>query len=183
MFSHWQYHWDKAFHFPGKFHVLVKIITDSVRLGVVYLNLVFSTANGVMFCEIYLQSVAHITTIPDLFILFTSFFLTDPRSPILHHRYSILIFQYTSKFYTFRLFFWSNHFPSNQRFQVIEFVERPVPEKLDMGFLCAASGATSRVRDSQVQSYPYNHIYDTHVTLGWISTDAFRAPHVNARKF
>ena len=39
-----QYHWDKAFHFPGKFHFLVKAITDSVRLKVVYLNLVFSTA-------------------------------------------------------------------------------------------------------------------------------------------
>ena len=38
-----QYHWDKAFHFPGKFHFLVKAITDSVRLGIVYLNLVFST--------------------------------------------------------------------------------------------------------------------------------------------
>ena len=50
-------------HFAGKFHFLFKTITDSVRLGVVYLNLVFSTANGVMCCEIYLQSVAHITTI------------------------------------------------------------------------------------------------------------------------
>ena len=45
-----QYHWDKAFHLPGKFHFLVKTITDSDRLGLVYLNLVFSTANGVMFC-------------------------------------------------------------------------------------------------------------------------------------
>ena len=25
-----QYHWDKAFHFPGKFHFLVKTITDSI---------------------------------------------------------------------------------------------------------------------------------------------------------
>ena len=59
-----QYHRDKAFHFPGKFHFPVKTITDSDRLGLVYLNLVFSTANGVMFCEIYLQSAAHITTDP-----------------------------------------------------------------------------------------------------------------------
>ena len=59
-----QYHRDKAFHFPGKFHFLVKTITDSDRLGLVYLNLVFSTANRVMFCEIYLQSAAHITTDP-----------------------------------------------------------------------------------------------------------------------
>ena len=58
-----QYRWDKAFHFPGKFHFLVKTITDSDRLGLVYLNLVFSTANEVMFCEIYLQSAAHITAL------------------------------------------------------------------------------------------------------------------------
>ena len=49
-----QYHWDKAFHFPGQFHFLVKTVTDSVRLGVVYLNLVVSTANRVIFNEIYL---------------------------------------------------------------------------------------------------------------------------------
>ena len=49
----------KGFHFSGKFHFLVKTITDSDRLGLVNLNLVFSTANGVMFCEIYLQSVVH----------------------------------------------------------------------------------------------------------------------------
>ena len=65
-----QYHWDKAFHFPGKFHFLVKTITDSDRLGLVYLNLVFSTANGVMFCEIYLQSAAHIITDPRFTNLF-----------------------------------------------------------------------------------------------------------------
>ena len=64
-----QYRWDKAFHFPGKFHFLVKAVTDSVRLGVVDLNLVLSTANGVMLGEIYLQAAAHndITTIHDLF--------------------------------------------------------------------------------------------------------------------
>ena len=33
---------------------------------------------------------------------------------------------------------------------------------------------------SQVQSYPHKHTRDT---LGWISTDAFLAPDVNARKF
>ena len=70
-----QYHWDKVFHFPEKFDFLVQTITDSVRLGVFYLNLVFSTANGVMLCEMYLQSTAHITTIHDLF--------TYPRSSIL----------------------------------------------------------------------------------------------------
>ena len=62
--AHSMHFLDKAFHFPGKFHFLVKTITDSDRLGLVYLNLAFSTANGVMFCEIYLQSAAHITTDP-----------------------------------------------------------------------------------------------------------------------
>ena len=46
-----QYRWDKAFHFPGKFHFLVKTITDSDRLGLVYLNLAFSTANGPWFLD------------------------------------------------------------------------------------------------------------------------------------
>ena len=32
LFLLFQYHWDKAFHFPGKFHFLVKTITDSDRL-------------------------------------------------------------------------------------------------------------------------------------------------------
>ena len=143
-----------------------------------------------MFCEIYLQSVAHITTIHDLFIYlfyFQVFFLSDPRSPILHHRSSILIFQETSKFYSLRLFFFFDYlsahlFQSNQRFQAIEFVDRPVPEKLNIGFLCSARGVASRVRDSQVQNYRYKHSRDTYVTLGWISTVAFLAPHINARK-
>ena len=80
-----QYHRDKAFHFPGKFHVLVKTVTDSVRLGVVYLNLVLRTANVVILCEIYL-SAAHnaITIVHDLFKIYfiSSFFLTDPGSLI-----------------------------------------------------------------------------------------------------
>ena len=82
------HHWDKAFHFPGKFHFLVKIITDSVRLGVVYLNLVLSTANEALLCEVCLQPTAHIfTTIQDLFILLSSFSknrssIPDPRSPV-----------------------------------------------------------------------------------------------------
>ena len=65
-----QYQWDKAFHFSAKFHFLVKTITNSDRLGLVYLNLVFSTANRVMFWEIYLQSAAHITTDPGFIYLF-----------------------------------------------------------------------------------------------------------------
>ena len=42
-----RYNWDRAFHFPGKFPFLVKTITASVRLGVVYLNLVLSTSRDV----------------------------------------------------------------------------------------------------------------------------------------
>ena len=135
-----QYHLDKAFHFPGKCHFLVKTITGTVRLGVVYLNIVLSRANRVLFCEIYfvkvicLQSVAHndITTIHDLFIYFISIFLADPRSsfsskPWGYAHNTVLFFDY-----------WSNQlFQSNQRFQAIEFADRarPVPEKLDVGFL------------------------------------------------
>ena len=82
-----RYHLDKAFPFPEKFHFLVKTITDSVRLGVVYLNLVFSTANGFIFCEIYLPSAAHndIATIHDLFkFIYFEFFkpILDPSFPV-----------------------------------------------------------------------------------------------------
>ena len=41
-----QYHWNEAVHFPGKILFLLKTITESDRRGVVYLNLVLSTANG-----------------------------------------------------------------------------------------------------------------------------------------
>ena len=81
-----------SIYFPGKFHFLVKTITDWVRLGVVYLKLVLGTANEIMFFEVYLQSAAHndITTIHDLFkIYFISSFFKDPRSPIPDPRFSI----------------------------------------------------------------------------------------------
>ena len=46
-----------------------------------------------------------------------------------------------------------------------------------MGFLfCGHEVLQVECAISQVQSYPYKHIRDT---LGWISTDAFLAPHVN----
>ena len=68
------------------FHFLVKTITESFRLGVVYLNLVLSTVNRVMLCVIYLQSVAHndISMIHNLFKIYfiISSYLTDPRSLI-----------------------------------------------------------------------------------------------------
>ena len=95
-----------------------------------------------MFCEIYLQSPAHITTIHDLFILLSSF-KTDPRFPILDPRSSILepefpVITLEVLLIKMVLFFdhWGNQlFQNNQRFPEIEFVDRPVPEKLDMGFL------------------------------------------------
>ena len=138
-----------------------------------------------MFCEIYLQSVAHITTIHDLLLLLLFFkwsSIPDSPSPILDPDFPVNL---EVLLITIILFFffdhWSDHlFQSNQRFQAIEFVNRPVPDKLDMGFLCSASGVASRVRDSQVQSYRYKHIRDTYVTLGWISTVAFLAPHIHS---
>ena len=43
-----------------------------------------------MYCQIYLQSAAHITTIHDLFIYcIFKFFFTDPRSPIPDPRFSL----------------------------------------------------------------------------------------------
>ena len=73
-------------------------------------------------------------------------------------------------------------FQNNQHFQAIEFLDQPVPEKLDMGFLLTMDREVLQVECavSQVQSYAYKHIRDT---LAWISTDAFLATHVNARKF
>ena len=127
----------------------------------------FSRANGIIFCVVYLQSVAHITTIY-LFIYFQVFFLNrslipDSPSPILDPRSSILDPDFPVHLEVLLikivLFFdhRSNHlFQSNQRFQAIEFVDQPVPEKLDMGFLCAASGAASRVR--QIVKYKTTRI-------------------------
>ena len=139
----------------------------------------FSRANGIIFCVVYLQSVAHITTIY-LFIYFQVFFLNrslipDSPSPILDPRSSILDPDFPVHLEVLLikivLFFdhRSNHlFQSNQRFQAIEFVDRPVPEKLDMGFLFYGHGSTgsavSRVRDGQVQSYPSKHIRDSYLT-------------------
>ena len=67
----------------------------------------------------------------------------------------------------------------------IEFLDQPDAEKLDRVFLLYGHEVLQvECADSQVQSYPYKHIRDIYVTLGWISTDALLpAPHVNARKF
>ena len=127
-----QCYWDKAFHF----HFLVKTITDSVRLGVVYL-LKFSVQYSEQVYVLWNLSTVCETHHPDpqFIYIFSSFFLTDPRSWITDPQ--TCFFQETSKFCSLRLFLlfdhWSNHlFQSNQRFQAIEFMDRPVPEKLDM---------------------------------------------------
>ena len=97
------YHWDKAFNFPGKFHFLVKTITDSVRLGVVYWNLVLSTASGVNFlwnlsavCGPHHHDPRFLFIYLFIYFIF-NFFLTKPRSsipnsrsPTLHPPISIL---------------------------------------------------------------------------------------------
>ena len=145
-----------------------------------------------MFCEIYLQFAAHITTDPPFIYLFYFQVLFNrssiPYSSILDPRSSILIFQYTLKFCWLRFFFfdhWSDQlFQNNQHFQATEFLDQPVPEKLDIGFLFYGHEVLQvECMDSQVQSYPYKHIHDTYVTLGWISTDAFLGPHIDACKF
>ena len=67
-----QYRWDKAFHFPGKFHFLVKAVTDSadsVRLWVVYSNLVLSTIQWTGLCSVKFTSSLRPT-------------MTSPRSTI-----------------------------------------------------------------------------------------------------
>ena len=129
--------------------------------------------------------------IHDLFIYFIfKFFLTDPwslisRSSILDPDFPVNLEVLLIKIILFFFDHWSDQlFQNNQRFQAIEFLDQPVPEKLDMGFLFYGHEVLQvECADSQVQSYPYKNIRDTYVTLGWISTDAFLAPHVNARKF
>ena len=123
-----------------------------------------------------------------LFIYFIfKFFLTDPwslisRSSILDPDFPVNLEVLLIKIILFFFDHWSDQlFQNNQRFQAIEFLDQPVPEKLDMGFLFYGHEVLQvECAVSQVQSYPYKHISDT---LGWISTDAFLAPHVNARKF
>ena len=145
-----------------------------------------------MFYEIYLKSAAHITTDPRFIYLFyfqvlfnrssiLDSSILDPDFPV---NFEVLLIKIILFFFEH----WSDHlFQNNQHFQAIEFLDQHVPEKLDMGFLFYGHEVLQvECADSQVQSsesYPYKHIRDTYVTLGWISTDAFLAVHVNARTF
>ena len=93
-----------------------------------------------MFCEIYLQSAAHIITDPRFIYLFyfkvlfnrsliPDFSILDPDFPV---NLEVLLI----KIFLFFFDHWSGQlFQNNQRFQTIEFLDQPVPEKLDMGFL------------------------------------------------
>ena len=95
-----------------------------------------------MFCEFIcsLRSTSPRSAIY-LFILFSSFFnrslILDPQSSILHPRFPVILEVLLIKIAIVLSFDHGSKklFQSNQRFQVIEFVDRPVPEKLDMGFL------------------------------------------------
>ena len=122
--------------------------------------------------------------IHDLFIYFIFKFFFN-RSSILDPDFPVNLEVLLIKIILFFFDHWSDQlFQNNQHFQAIEFLDQPVPEKLDMGFLFFAHEVLQReCADSQVQSYPYKHIGDTYETLGWISTEAFLAPHVNASKF
>ena len=89
-----------------------------------------------MFCQIYLQSAAHITADPRFIYLF--YFQvpfnrsSSPDSSILDPDFPVNLI----KIILFFFHHWSDQlFQNNQHFQAIEFLDQPVPEKLDMGFL------------------------------------------------
>ena len=126
-----------------------------------------------MFCEINLQSAAHITTIHNprptiyCFISFSIFFsrssILHPRSPILDPRSSILgprfpvnlevflikiVLFLTTKFITFSKVICEP--PSSGK----------APYAISILWTCSAA---RRLRDSQVQSYPNRHIRHKHL--------------------
>ena len=142
-----------------------------------------------MFCEIYLQSEAHITTGPRFIYSFYFQVLFNrssiPDSSILDPDFPVNLEVLLIKIILFFSDHWSDQlFQNNQHFQAIQFLDQPIPEKLDMGFLFYGHEVLQvECADSQVQSYLYKHIHDTYIMLGWISTDAFLALHVNVRKF
>ena len=183
-----QYQWDKAFHaFCRKIslslqnnHWLSQTWSSLLKLSVQY------SERGYVLWNISAVCGPHHHDPRFVFLSFFFKVILDPRFSITDPRswFSSKPGSFTHCDYSFFFDHWRDHlFQSNQRFQAREFVDRPVPDKLDMGFLCSARGVASRVRDSQVQSYRYKHIRDTYVTLGWISTVPLLAPHINARKF
>ena len=96
----------------------------------------FSTANRVKFCEIYLQFAAHIPTDPRFIYLFY-FQVLFNRSSILDPDFPVNLEVLLIKIILFIFDHWSDQllFQNNQHIQAIEFLDQPAPEKLDMGFL------------------------------------------------
>ena len=124
-----------------------------------------------MFCEINLQSAAHITTIhnprPTIysFISFSIFFsrssILHPRSPILDPRSSVLVFQETSKFSSLKLFFFfTTKFITFSKVICEPPSSGKAPYAISILWTCSAA---RRLRDSQVQSYPNRHIRHKHL--------------------
>ena len=90
-----KYHWDKAVSFSRKIsssrqnnHWFSQTRSSLLKFSAQY------SERGYGLWNLPTLSAAHITTIHDLFIylfiLFSNFFLTDPRSPIIDPRSSIL---------------------------------------------------------------------------------------------
>ena len=94
-----------------------------------------------MFCEIYLQSAAHITTDPPFIYSFYFQVLFNrswiPSSSILDPDFPVNLEVLLIKIILFIFDHWSDQllFQNNQHIQAIEFLDQPAPEKLDMGFL------------------------------------------------
>ena len=93
-----------------------------------------------MFCEIYLQSAAHITTAPRFIYLFNFHVLFNrssiPDFSILDPDFQVNLEVLLIKIILSFFYHWSDQlFQNNQRFLAIEFLDHPVQEKLDMGFL------------------------------------------------
>ena len=96
-----------------------------------------------MFCEIYVQSAAHITTIHDLFIYFIFKFLLnrssipyspspilDPRSSILDPDFPVNLEVLLIKIIVFST---TEVITCSEVINAFKQVDRPVPEKLDKG--------------------------------------------------
>ena len=131
-----------------------------------------------MFCEINVQSAAHITLIHNprptiyLFISF-SIFLTDPRSsipdprsPIPYPRSSILDPRFPVNLEVLLIkmvlfFFFTTEFISFSKEIRKPTRSGKAPYAISILWLCSAA---SRLRDSQVQRYPNKHIRGTYVT-------------------
>ena len=95
--------------------------------------------------------------------------LTKPRSPILNSGSSIIDPWSWFSSTPWSLFFFSSTEVSNQHVQAIEFVDQPVPEKLNMGFLLYGYGVLQVVcvvfKYKATRNFLIiKHICDTYIT-------------------